>query len=125
MTLLSINYWLWLPLSGFVAGIVSGALGVGSGIILIPALVLVQGAAQKVAQGTALAVMVAMAAMGALRYHFNQDIHLSLTTITILSLGAIVGAYLGSQIAFILAGAVLRKIFAIFIVLVGIRMYFE
>jgi len=115
----------WLPVLGVLAGVVSGALGVGSGIILIPALVLILGTTQKVAQGTALAVMVAMAAMGAVRYYLNQEIHLSLTTIAVLSVGAVIGAYFGSQLAFILPGAVLRKIFALFIVLVGVRMFFE
>ena len=119
------NPMFWLPVLGVLAGVVSGALGVGSGIILIPALVLILGTTQKVAQGTALAVMVAMAAMGAVRYYLNQEIHLSLTTIAVLSVGAVIGAYFGSQLAFILPGAVLRKIFALFIVLVGVRMFFE
>lgn len=119
------NPMFWLPVLGILAGVVSGALGVGSGIILIPALVLILGTTQKVAQGTALAVMVAMAAMGAVRYYLNQEIHLSLTTIAILSVGAVIGAYFGSQLAFMLPGPLLRKIFALFIVLVGVRMFFD
>ena len=125
MVLLTTSFWLWLPILGFLAGVVSGALGVGSGIILIPALVLIQGTTQKVAQGTALAVMVAMAAMGAYRYYANQEIHVSLTTILILSVGAVIRAYLGSHLAFMLPGAVLRKMFAAFIMLVGLRMWFQ
>jgi uncharacterized membrane protein YfcA len=116
---------LWLPLLGVVAGLISGALGVGSGILLIPALVLLLGMTQKSAQGTSLAVMVAMAAVGAFRYYTNQEIQMSLTTIVILSIAAVVGAYLGSHLAFMLSGAVLRKMFAVFIMLVGMRMFFE
>jgi uncharacterized membrane protein YfcA len=107
---------------GLVTGVVSGALGVGSGIIFIPAMVLIMGMSQKVAQGTSLAVMVAMALMGALRYYWNPDIKLSLSVIGLLAVTAVIGSNVGSSIAFALSGAVLRKCFGVFIIIVGIRM---
>jgi len=65
----------WLLLIGLLGGTLSGALGVGSGILIIPALVLGLGIEQKVAQGICLAVMVPMALMGAYRYYVNPDIN--------------------------------------------------
>ncbi len=114
--------WYWLGLLGVAAGIISGALGVGSGIVLVPALTLLLGLVQKQAQGTALSVMVAMALVGATRYHINPDIKLSWTLILIVAAGAVLGSVIGSQIAFALPGGALKKIFAIFIIVVGIRM---
>ena len=114
-----------LLILGIITGIISGALGVGSGILLIPALVLIMEMSQKVAQGTSLAVMVAMALMGAFRYYWNPDIKLQFSVILILAISAVVGANIGSSIAFIIPGAVLRKCFAVFVIIVGIRMFFK
>ena len=117
------NWYLFAGL-GLLAGIASGALGVGSGIIVIPALVFLAGATQKEAQGTALAVMIAMAIMGTLRYHMNQEITLYLWGIIVLSIFAIIGSNIGSSIAFAIPAPVLKKVFAGFIILVGVRMLF-
>ncbi len=62
------GFWWVLLALGFVGGIFSGTFGVGSGIIFIPALVLILSLPQHSAQGTALAVMVPMALLGAFRY---------------------------------------------------------
>ena len=119
------NHLVMLVILGMVTGVISGALGVGSGIIFIPALVLILGASQKVAQGTSLAVMVAMALMGAIRYYMNPEIKLQMPVILILAVAAVVGANIGSSLAFVLPGAVLRKCFAVFVILVGVRMLFK
>ena len=59
--------WWRFVLLGVVAGIISGMLGLGSGTLLIPALVFLFAFPQKSAQGTALVVMVPMALVGATR----------------------------------------------------------
>ncbi|MBL7186469.1 MAG: sulfite exporter TauE/SafE family protein [Phycisphaerae bacterium] len=61
-------YWWALVLLGILAGVVSGMLGLGSGAVVVPALVLAFGFPQKSAQGTALALMVPMAMLGAFRF---------------------------------------------------------
>ena len=111
-----------LIILGLLAGILSGALGVGSGILLIPALVIIMEMNQKVAQGTSLAVMIFMALMGTLRYYWNPDIKLQPSVILILAVSAVIGANIGSNIAFMIPGNILRKCFAIFILIVGVRM---
>ncbi len=116
--------WHWLLLISLVGGVLSGALGVGSGILIIPALVLALGVPQKVAQGICLAVMVPMALMGAYRYYVNPDIKISMAVILIMTPLAVVGAYFGSQIAAWLPAAVLKRAFGIFIIIIGIRMAF-
>ena len=65
------NPWWVFILLGVCAGVLSGALGLGSGTILVPTLVLLFGFMQKSAQGMALAVMVPMALLGAFRYWKN------------------------------------------------------
>lgn len=116
--------WYWLLLIGLLAGTLSGALGVGSGILIIPALVFGLGIQQKAAQGISLAVMVPMALMGAYRYYVNPDIKISLSVILVIAPLAVVGAYLGAQMAAWLPAAILRRSFGVFIIIVGIRMAF-
>jgi len=107
---------------GLAAGVLSSMLGVGSGILLVPALVILAGLPQKSAQGTALAVMVPMALVGAARYAANPHIDISLMRVLLLSLGAIAGAMIGAAIAGRLPGFVLRRIFAGFLLIVAVRM---
>ena len=115
--------WWALVVLGLAAGVVSGTLGVGSGIIVVPALTLVFALQQKSAQGTALAVMVPMALMGALRYWQNPAIRIDLGTVGLLAAGALVGALVGTAIAGRVSGPWLRRIFAVFVLAVGIRMF--
>ena len=115
-------WWLFIVL-GVCAGLVSGTLGLGSGIVVIPVLVLLCGFEQKSAQGTALAVMVPMALVGALRYWKNLEIDMSLTIILLIVLGALVGVLVGTELAGRLPNHVLQKVFATFLVVVAVRMF--
>ena len=117
------SLWWAFVLLGFVGGVVSGALGVGSGIIFIPILVTVFLVPQKAAQGTALAVMVPMALLGAIRYWYNPDIHVNINLVALLAVGSLAGVLLGTEIAYHLPGHWLRKIFAVFMVVVAVRMF--
>jgi uncharacterized membrane protein YfcA len=115
-------WWLLIVL-GVCAGLISGALGLGSGVVFVPALVLLWGYEQKSAQGTALAVMVPMTLVGALRYWRNPEIDMSLTVILLIALGALAGALAGTELAYRLPNQALRKLFAIFLVAVAVRMF--
>jgi len=105
------------------AGVVSGALGVGSGIILIPTLVLFCSFEQKSAQGMALAVMVPMALLGALRYWKNPQIEMNAVVIALIICGALAGTLVGTELAGRLPGHVLRKALAIYLVIVAVIMF--
>jgi len=115
-------WWFFIVLGVF-AGLVSGTLGLGAGVVFIPALVLLWGFEQKSAQGTALAVMVPMTLVGALRYWKNPEIDMSLTIILLIVLGALAGVLAGTELASRLPNQVLRKIFAIFLVVAAVRMF--
>ncbi|MFC1498464.1 sulfite exporter TauE/SafE family protein [Verrucomicrobiota bacterium] len=114
--------WYWFVLIGFAAGILSGSLGVGAGILIVPALVLGLGFEQKIAQGTCLAVMAPMALIAWWRYHLNPDIKLNPNVIFFIIPFALLGAVIGSGIAARLPAIVLRRAFGIFVILVGLRM---
>lgn len=116
------EYTVFLVVLGVAAGILSAMLGVGSGILLVPALVLLMGLPQKTAQGTALAVMVPMALVGASRYMANPQIDISIARVALLSAGAVVGALIGAFIVSRVPGIVLRRIFATFLLVVAVRM---
>jgi len=115
-------WWLFIVL-GVCAGLVSGTLGLGAGVVFIPALVLLWGYGQKTAQGTALAVMVPMTLLGALRYWKNPEVDMNLTIILLIVLGALVGVLAGTELASRLSNPVLKKVFSIFLVIVAVRMF--
>lgn len=117
-----IGVWWAFVLLGLGAGILSGSLGVGSGLLLIPVLVLVCALPQKSAQGTALAVMVPMALLGATRYWLNPDIEVNLKIVGLIVAGALVGVLIGTAIVDRMPGKVLRISFAIYVIIVGLRM---
>ena len=114
---LSNPWWIFVVL-GVAAGIISGSLGLGAGTIVVPVLVLVCHYTQKPAQGMALAVMVPMALVGVLRYW-----RLDWLVIALIVSGALVGALVGSELAAWLPAHILRKAFAIFLVIVAVKMF--
>ena len=97
-------------------------LGVGSGILVVPAMVLIFGLSQKSAQGTALALMVPMALAGTLRYMSNPQVHIQFWQVALLTLGTMAGVLIGSSIASRLSNEVLQRIFAIFLIIVAARL---
>ena len=117
------NPWWAFILLGIVAGIISGTLGLGSGVFLIPALVLFYGFEQKCAQGMALAIMVPMALVGAFRYWKNPLIEMNMPVVGFIIAGAVAGALIGAELAGRLPSHILRKIFAILLVIVALKMF--
>jgi uncharacterized membrane protein YfcA len=117
------NPWWAFVLLGICAGVLGGALGLGSGTILVPALVLLYGFGQKSAQGMALAIMVPMALIGALQYWRNPEIELNAAVIGLAICGAVFGALAGAELAARLPSNILRKTFAVVLVIVAVRMF--
>ena len=119
---LSNPWWVFIVL-GLCAGVLSGVLGLGSGIIMIPTLVLLCGFGQKSAQGMALAVMVPMALLGAFRYWRNPEIEINTVVVGLIICGALAGVLVGTELAFWLPDHILGKVFAAFLVIAAIRMF--
>ena len=118
---LSNPWWVFVVL-GVAAGVLSGTLGIGAGIILVPTL-LVCSFGQKSAQGMSLAVMVPMALVGALRYWKNPEIEMNAVVIGLIICGAVVGTLGGTELAGRLPNHILRKVFAVVLVIVAARMF--
>ncbi len=115
--------WWSFVLLGVGAGIISGLLGVGSGTVIIPALVLIWGFGQKSAQGMALAAMVPMALLGAIRYWRNPEVEFQGVALVLIVVGAMAGTMAGTELVARLPAGLLRKFFAVFLALVAIRMF--
>jgi uncharacterized membrane protein YfcA len=110
--------WVWYVLGGLAAGVLSSMFGVGAGILLVPLLSIAFGFGQKSAQGMALAVMVPMALVGAIRYHLNSDIEINFPVAGIVAIGGVIGAMIGSGIVFGIPNVILKRMFACFIIVV-------
>lgn len=106
---------------GVVAGIISGLVGIGGGIIIVPALVLVFGMNQLQAQGTTLALLVApIGILAAWTYYTHGLVDLKIAGLIII--GFVVGGYLGGKIAVGLPNELLQKLFGVVLLLVAIKM---
>ena len=105
---------------GLAAGVLSAVMGVGGGVIMVPAMVLLFGFGQHVAEGTSLLVIVPTAITGAWRHTRNgyTDWRLGL----LLGLGGILGGLLGAQIALALSAQWLQRLFALLLVVTGVRL---
>jgi hypothetical protein len=117
------NPWWYFVVLGICAGILSGTLGLGSGIIFVPTLVIICHFGQKSAQGMALAVMVPMALLGAFRYWRNPAIDIHALPVGLIICGALAGVLVGTELASRLPGHILKKVFAAVLVIVAIKMF--
>jgi uncharacterized membrane protein YfcA len=111
---------------GLAAGVLGGFFGVGGGIILIPGLVMLLGYDQLRAQGTSLGILLLpIGIMGFLQYWKNPAVHIDLWAVAYIALAFAVGANFGGKWANHLDMLVMRKAFAIFVVIMGTYMYFR
>ncbi|MHC4110819.1 MAG: sulfite exporter TauE/SafE family protein [Planctomycetota bacterium] len=115
------NPWWVFVLLGICAGVLSGLLGLGSGIILIPTLVLLCECKQKSAQGMALVVMIPMVMLGALRYWKNPQIEMDWAVVGLIILGALAGVLVGTELMSRLPVDILRKVFAAVLIIVAVK----
>ena len=105
---------------GLLAGTLGGMLGIGGGVVLVPALVLAFGYATHVAVGTSLAVIVPIALVGALTHHAQGA--LSPHTALIISVGAVAGAVLGAMVSHAIPAGMLVRIFGAMLLVISLRM---
>jgi uncharacterized membrane protein YfcA len=105
---------------GLTAGFAAGLLGVGGGIVMVPAMVLVLAFDQHVAQGTSLVVIIPAALAGSVTHYRNGRV--SLRDAALLAAGGIGGAVIGSMSALSVDDIVLRRLFGMFLLLVAAQM---
>ena len=107
---------------GIVAGYLSGLVGIGGGIIIVPMLVLLFGFSQYMAQGTTLAMMIPpIGILAVLKYY--QGGYVDIRTAGVLCVGFVLGGYFGGLTAVNVSQDVLRKIFGVVLVAVGVKMF--
>lgn len=97
---------------GLCAGIVSGLIGIGGGIVIVPALVYIFGFSQHMAQGTTLAMLIPPIGILAALSYFKSG-HVNLPVAGLLCLGFVLGGYLGARFAISFPEAILRKVFGV------------
>lgn len=105
---------------GLVAGALAASLGVGGGIVIVPALVVLFDFSQHAAQGTSLAVIVPTAIVGAAVHARARRVEWRLAFWV--AAGGILGAVAGSRVALALDGRVLRRMFAVLLVILAVRL---
>ncbi len=109
---------------GFLAGILAGLFGVGGGVIIVPALVLLARLTPIAAVGTSLAALLLPAgAWGAWEYYKRGDVNV-LAALCV-AVGIFFGAFLGAKLAHLLTPLELKRSFAVFLVLIAGRMWFS
>lgn len=112
-----------VALIGIAAGLLSGMLGLGGAIVIIPALVMLLGYSQQKAQGTALMMMVLpVGALAAFQYYQKGfvDVKAALVMATLF----FIGGYFGAKFATQIPQDLLKKIFALMLVAIAVKMWF-
>ena len=112
-----------LLLIGVAAGMLSGLIGVGGGIIIVPCLVFFLGFSQKMAQGTSLGILLLpIGILGAMQYY--KEGYIDIKVVGIISVAFLLGSYFGSRIAMNLSQENIKKIFALIMMIVALKMLF-
>jgi hypothetical protein len=108
-------------LLGLAAGMLSGLIGVGGGVIIVPALVFLFGFSQHQAQGTTLALLVPpVGLLAAWTYFKRGDVNLEVAAFV--CAGFFVGGFFGAKLATGLSNVMLERVFGIAMLLVGLKM---
>lgn len=116
--------FLILVMIGIIAGVLSGLLGIGGGIIMIPAMIYILGQSQLMAQGTSLAVMLPpIGIVAAMNYYKAGNVNIMYAVI--IALFFIIGSYFSSKLVIKFDPKLLRRMFAILIIAVGAKMFFQ
>ena len=116
---------LGLLLLGVAAGSLSGLVGIGGGIVIVPALMLGLGLSQHAAQGTSLAVLsMPVVALGAYQYYLKDHSNINLPVALLIAVGFVVGGMMGGKLANILPAVTVQKIFAGLLIVVGVKLLF-
>lgn len=110
-------------LLGLIAGTASGLIGIGGATIIIPALVLIFGLSQHMAQGTTLAMMVPPIGILAAWMYYQKG-HVDLKIASLMCIGFVIGGLFGAKLAIGIPAPILKKIFGVFLLIISLRMIF-
>jgi len=105
---------------GLAAGCLSGLLGVGGGVIIVPALIIISGMAIKNAIGTSLVIIIPTAIVGTLLHSREGNVNLGIAVFV--AIASIVGSRVGVHLNTIIPAYTLKKIFGVLLILVALKM---
>ena len=117
---MTISTLLMLMLIGLLAGMLSGLVGIGGGIVMVPLLLLL-GLSQHQAQGTSLAVLVVPVTAVAV-FNYYKEGYIDWRFAAIIAIFFVVGGYFGSKVAISIDQKILKKIFGVVLLLIAGKM---
>ena len=112
-----------LIIVGLAAGFLSGLIGLGGGIIIVPALVLFLGFTQKAAQGTSLGILLLPVGILAVLQYYKQG-YINVNFVLIVAVSFVIGGFFGSKLALTLSDDKMKKVFAVILLSIAIKMLF-
>jgi len=108
-------------LLGLFSGAVSGLIGIGGCVVIVPCLVFIFGLSQQTAQGTTLALLVPPIGILAAYTYYKQG-YVDMRIAGLICLGFLIGGLLGAKLAVGLSNQVLRKVFGTALLLISLKM---
>jgi hypothetical protein len=108
---------------GLAGGVLSGILGIGGAVLIVPALVYLFGFDQKMAQGTTLAMLIPPVGLLGVWQYYNAG-NVNFKVAGLMCIGLFVGAYFGGYLANQVSSDSLRKIFGVVLFLISLKMIF-
>jgi uncharacterized membrane protein YfcA len=115
---------IYLILIGLAAGFLGGMVGIGGGVIIVPALVLLLGLSQHQSQGISLAMLLfPVGILGVINYYKKGYVDFKYAGL--LAVGFLVGSYLGSKFSLSLPQDTVKKVFAVVMILLALKLLFS
>lgn len=112
---------IYLVLIGLAAGFMGGMVGIGGGLIIVPALVVLLGITQHHAQGISLAMMLfPVGILGVINYYKKG--YVDFRYAALIAVGFLLGSYVGSKFSLSLPEETVKKIFAVVMIVLAVRM---
>lgn len=113
-----------LIIIGLVAGVMSGFVGVGGGVVIVPALVYFLGLTQHQAQGTSLFILVLpVGILAVMNYAKSENINWNFGII--IAIAFVIGGYFGSKLSLKLSPAVVKLAFGLLMAFVSIKLIYS
>ncbi len=118
---MSFNEIVIILIIGLSAGLLNGSMGVGGGILIVPALVFILGFSARQAQGTSLALMT-MPVMLAAAINYYKEGYINIKVAVLMALTFVIGSYVGSKLAMHVPEKFMKKAFGVLMIIAAIKM---